>query len=84
MECGGTAATVDPDVFGEFPVVFFDHDPSCLPRNACCVTHDSAATAQMAARELMLGSGTSFAFVPHPERRFWSEERERGFPQRPS
>ena len=84
MECGGTAATVDPDVFGEFPVVFFDHDPSCLPRNAFCVTHDSAATAQMAARELMLGSGTSFAFVPHPERRFWSEERERGFPQRPS
>lgn len=79
VECGGTAATVDPDVFGEFPVVFFDHDPSCLSRNAFCVTHDSAATAQMAAQELMLGGGTSFAFVPHPERRFWSDERERAF-----
>ena len=79
VECGGTAATVDPAVFGELPSVFFDHDPSCLPKNAFCVTHDSVATAQMAARELMLGGGTSFAFVPHPERRFWSDERERGF-----
>ena len=79
VECGGTAATVDPAVFGSLPAVFFDHDPSCLPRNAFCVTHDSVATAQMAARELMRGICTSFAFVPHPERRFWSDERERGF-----
>lgn len=79
VECGGTEATVDPGIFGEIPSVFFDHDPSCLPRNAFCVTHDSTATAQMAARELMLGGETSFAFVPHPERRFWSDERERGF-----
>ena len=79
VECGGTAATVDPDVFGGLPSVFLDHDPSCLPRNAFCVTHDSAATARMAARELMRGGGASFAFVPNPERRFWSDERERGF-----
>ncbi|MBR4259495.1 MAG: substrate-binding domain-containing protein [Kiritimatiellae bacterium] len=79
VECGGTAATVDPAVFGPLPVVFLDHDPSCLPKNAFCVTHDSAATAKMAARELMLGGAQSFAFVPYPARRFWSDERERGF-----
>ena len=79
VECGGTAATVSPAIFGELPVVFFDHDPSCLPKNAFCVTHDSAATAQMAARELMKSGATSFAYVPHPKRRFWCEERERGF-----
>ena len=79
VECGGTAATVDLSAFGRLPVVFFDHDPSCLPSNALCVTHDSAATGRMAARELMEGGATDFAFVPYPERRFWSEERERGF-----
>ena len=79
VECGGTAVTVSPSMFGSLPVVFFDHDPSCLPKNAFCVTHDSAATARMAARELMRSGATAFAYVPYPERRFWSDERERGF-----
>jgi len=79
VECGGTATTVDPSAFGRLPVVFFDHDPSCLPANSLCVTHDSAATGKMAARELMESGVSDFAFVPYPERRFWSEERERGF-----
>lgn len=79
VECGGTAVTVSPAMFGDLPVVFFDHDPSCLPRNAFCVTHDSAATSRMAARELMRSGATSFAYVPYPERLFWSKERERGF-----
>ena len=79
VECGGMAATVPPSVFGDLPVVFFDHDPSCLPGNAFCVTHDSVATARMAARELLRTEAASFAYVPYPEPRFWSDERERGF-----
>jgi len=79
VECGGTAATVDPSAFGRLPVVFFDRDPSCLPEHSICVTHDSAATGKMAARELMQSGVVNFAFVPYPERRFWSEERERGY-----
>ncbi|MBQ9431624.1 MAG: substrate-binding domain-containing protein [Kiritimatiellae bacterium] len=79
VECGGTAAVINPAVFGTLPIVFFDHDPSCLPKNTFCVTHDSAATGRMAARELMMDGITAFAFVPYPERRFWSDERERGF-----
>jgi len=79
IECGGTAVTVDPAIFGTLPVVFLDHDPSSLPKNAFCVTHDSAATARMAAQELLRGEAKEFAFVPYPEHRFWSEERERSF-----
>ena len=79
VECGGTASDVDPSAFGHLPVVFFDHDPRVLPANAFCVTHDSAATGRLAARELMEGGAANFAFVPYPHRRFWSEERERGY-----
>ncbi len=79
VECGGQDAKIDPVIFGSFPVVFLDHDPSCLPENAFCVTHDSAETGAMAARELMRAGAKNFAFVPYPERRFWSKERERGF-----
>ena len=79
VECGGQDARINPAIFGFLPVVFLDHDPSCLPSNAFCVTHDSAETGAMAARELMRAGAKNFAFVPYPERRFWSEERERGF-----
>ncbi len=79
VECGGMASRADPGAFGALPLVFLDHDPSCLPENAFCVTHDSAATAQMAARELLLSGARHFAWVPYPEPRFWSEERERAF-----
>ena len=79
VECGGQDAKINPAIFGSLPVVFLDHDPSCLPANAFCVTHDSAETGAMAARELMRKGAKNFAFVPYPERRFWSEERERGF-----
>ena len=71
--------TVDPEIFGSLPVVFFDHDPSCMQKNAFCVIHDSAATAQMAVKELLRSGYTEFAFVPYLERCFWSEKRERVF-----
>ena len=79
VECGGNAATIDPMLFGSLPIVFFDHDPSCLPRNAFCVTHDSAATAKLAAEELLRSGITSFAYVPFVKPRFWSEERGKAF-----
>lgn len=79
VECGGTAARLDEAQFAPLPVVFFDHDPSYLPPHAFCSTHDSRATGQMAARELMMGGATHFAYVPYPEPRFWSDERARGF-----
>lgn len=79
VECGGTQTAINPNVFGSLPVVFFDHDPSCLPQKTFCVTHDSAATAKMAAEELLRSGIKSFAYVPFHEPRFWSEERGRAF-----
>ncbi len=79
VECGGAKAIVDPTSFGDLPTVFLDHDPTRLPKSAFCVTHDSTATGRAAARELMSGRAKTFAFVPYPERRFWSDERYMGF-----
>jgi len=79
VEGGGATQPADPKIFGRLPTVFFDRDPSTLPRSARCVCHDSPATAALAARELMTLDYTRFAFV-HPARRhFWAEAREEGF-----
>ena len=77
--CGGTAVTVDPSVFGKLPVVFFDHDPARLPAGAFSVSHDSAATTRMAFKELALAGANDFAYIPYPEKMFWSDERGRAF-----
>ena len=79
VECGGGFGEISPSIFGRLPVVFLDRNPRTLPRKAFCISHESAATARMAARELMLLGRTCFAFVPFPEPRFWSKEREQGF-----
>ncbi len=79
VECGGGFGEIAPSIFGRLPVVFLDRNPRTLPRKAFCISHESAATARMAARELLLLERTSFAFVPFPEPRFWSKEREQGF-----
>ena len=62
-----------------FPVVFIDHDPSTLPRNAFSVCHDSSATATLAAKELLSTGFDNFAYVAFHERRFWDDERELAF-----
>lgn len=61
------------------PVVFIDHDPATLPRNAFSICHDSAATAMLAAKELLATGFDNFAYVAFHERRFWDDERETAF-----
>ena len=79
VECGSEQNHFDPTIFGKTPVVFLDRNPKTLAGPAFCVTHDSVATAKIAARELLSLKLTSYAYVPWPEPRFWSEEREKGF-----
>lgn len=69
-----------PDnVFGDMPVVYLDQDPSHPSTRHSCVLHDSAATARLAAKELLnLGYG-SYGFVGMPQPRFWSRERADAF-----
>ena len=79
VECGGSYTEIDVSVFAPLPVVFLDRNPRTMPPDACCIYHDSVATGRAAARELLLTGCEHFAFVPFPEKRFWSEERGRGF-----
>jgi len=79
VECGSATNQVEPSAFGKTPAVYLDRNPKTLDTPAFCVSHDSKATAQVAARELLSLRLTSYAYVPWPEPRFWSEERETGF-----
>jgi len=79
VECGSATNQFDPLLFGRTPVVFLDRDPKTLPHPAFCVTHDSRATARLAAQELLRLNLAAYAYVPWFESRFWSEEREEGF-----
>ena len=79
VECGSEQNHFDPAIFGKTPVVFLDRNPKTLASPAFCVTHDSVATAKVATRELLSLKLASYAYVPWPEPRFWSEEREAGF-----
>lgn len=79
VECGGDYSDIDVRLFAGVPTVFFNHSPATLPDGAFAVFHDQAATAQFAAKELLLTGYGDFAFVPSFEKRFWSDEREASF-----
>ena len=79
VECGSGQNHFDPVIFGNIPAVFLDRNPKTLRTTAPCVTHDSVATAKIAARELLSLKLTTYAYIPWPEPRFWSDDRERGF-----
>ena len=61
------------------PTVLIDPDPTRLPSGAFTVRHDSVAAATLAAKELLSTGFTHFAYVPYPQKRFWSIERETAF-----
>lgn len=79
VECGGGYNDIPSSLYGELPIVYLDRDPRTLPVDVSCVSHDSVATGRLAAKELLRAGHQSFAFVPYPQPRFWSDDRERGF-----
>ena len=79
FECGGGYQEIPTDLFTGLPTVYLDRNPRTLPTDASCVSHDSVATGQLAAKELLVTGHPHFAFVPYPQPRFWSDDRERGF-----
>ena len=79
VECSARTTPIDTAAFGTMPVVLLSPDPKQRPETALSVCHDSAATAKMAARELLSLGLTHFAFIPHPEPLHWSLTRERAF-----
>ena len=70
---------IPPDLFAGLPTVYLDRNPRTMPADTSCVSHDSVATGQLAAKELLVAGHPNFAFVPYPQPRFWSDDRERGF-----
>lgn len=79
VECGGGYDEIDYDRFRNIPTVFLDRNPDTLPPEAYSVSHDSRATARMAAKELLTIGYDNYAYI-HPERHtFWSDDREKGF-----
>ena len=79
MDCGGEYNNVDAALFGKHPVVFIGHNPDNLHKRSLLVSNDQRETARAAARELLSTGYGNFAFVHVPERKKWSELRERGF-----
>ena len=75
VDCGGAVTTFSLADFRKIPTVFIDRHPSTIERGAVCVTSDSVAIAEVAARELLPGGFASYAYVdwflPHA----WSTER---------
>ena len=79
VDCGGEYNELDAAIFARMKTVFFGHNPDTLPRTCLQVIHNQAATARLAARELLETGFNAFAFVHYQERRAWSEARRKAF-----
>jgi LacI family transcriptional regulator len=79
IECGGGYHDINPDISNRIPTVYLDRNLCTMPPDAPCVSHDSVATGRLAAKELLVTGHPNFAFVPYPQPRFWSNDRECGF-----
>ncbi len=78
-ECGGTDDMLSLADFRSVPTVFLDRHPSTIEKGAVCVTHDSAAIARLAARELLSLGFSAYAFVDWFRPVVWSDERGDAF-----
>lgn len=79
IDCGGEYNDIDAKIFTGRNVVFFGHTPDTLPSNCLLVSNDQKETARAASRELLSTGFGNFAFVHPPDRKKWSEMREKGF-----
>ena len=69
----------DRAALGTVPAVYLDCHPKQDERHVCCVTHDSRATAEMAAKELQSLNYPNYAYVAWFEPLYWSRRRLEGF-----
>lgn len=78
VDCGGLTAPLSARDFGSCPVVFIGRRARAGER-IFTTCEDLRATGLKAAHELLSLNFRDYAFVGFPERRFWSDERERAF-----
>lgn len=79
VECGWGARRFPQGRFGRARVVYLDCAPTDYGPRSRRVVHDSVATAEWAARELLDLNLPRYAYVGWPVRVFWSDVRKKAF-----
>lgn len=79
VDCAGDGTVFRPRDFRGVPTVFIDCPRGVLTDDVDSVTHDSTATAELVARELIGLGRPHYAFVTANIRREWSDVRLRTF-----
>ena len=70
----------DPvNVFRNVPTVLLDQNPKTATGVHSSITHDSAASARLATKELLKTSAIAFSYIPWHTPVFWSNQREVAF-----
>ena len=78
-ECGSDMDEYRPDIFGNIPTVYLDRDPALRQKIKFSVNADLAASAEIAAKDLLALDYRDYAFVGFPLPLFWTKTREKAF-----
>ena len=79
VSCGAKTNSFPSSVFGKIPLVFIDRPHETLAKGDSCVYHDSTATANVAARELLSLNLRHYAYANWSVPLVWNTERRDAF-----
>ena len=79
VSCGAKANVFPSSVLGKIPHVFIDRPHNALAKDDSCVYHDSTATANAAARELLSLNLRHYAYANWSVPLVWNTERRNAF-----
>ena len=79
VSCGTRTNAFPSSVLGSIPRVFIDRPAETLTRTDSCIYHDSTATANAAARELLSLNLRHYAYANWSVPLVWNEERRNAF-----
>ena len=79
VSCGAKTNAFPSSVFGNIPLVFIDRPHETLAKGDSCVYHDSTATANAAARELLSLNLRHYAYANWSVPLVWNTERRDAF-----
>ena len=79
VDCGGEYNDINACLFSDLRTIFIGHNPATIPHKCLQVLQNQEETATRAARELLETGFENFAFIPHSERRAWSDLRKKAF-----
>ena len=74
-----TLAKEPINLFRKIPIALLDQNPKTATRTHSSITHDSMASARLAAKELLKTGAESFTYIPWQTSVFWSSQREAAF-----